>query len=407
MTVHGKHDFNDSLIQLLYGPSLDTQFALERLLKDCSTTAETVEKFVQKHPEIKHLRSLSFEGWQLPDERHDRLIQLCPEIDDIALFACDASRRDFQPIIKWMQNCERIRSLSLPFPDTCRSQFIGLTQITVLNIHDWKASHSRDVYANLINSMPNLTALDCQPREDLECLTLIENPTQIQSLRLPYASDTCSRVVLNRFSQLESLDLTHNKPEALSNEILQSLNLPCIQALNLSSNDQLTHQGLASLKRFSHLTILDLCCCKNVEDKTLRRLLQHLQFSHLSLTGCPKITDRGLSHLASQAHLFSLSFGGGEEIHDMSFMQHLSELKTLFIEHSQLDGAPESLPMLVHLQKLALLAIWDAPHINDTALETLSGMTHLTNFQLSGSSITSEGEKIVNQLTVKEVTWIG
>lgn len=405
--IESKNDFDAVLFQMIEGPSLSTKFSLEKLLKKTSTKAEAIAEFVQQNPEVKHLQSLKFEGLQVPDERHDLLMQLCPNIYRITLFACDTSRKDFQSIVKWIRTSERICSLSLPFFSGCWPQFVGLTQITELDIHDWKTTDSRSDYLNLINSMPKLTSLDCKPIYDLECLSLINNPLKIKSLSLSYAHDNYSRLILNRFSKLECLDLTKNQATALSDEILQDLDLPCIKALNLSSNDQLTDKGIISLKRFTHLTDLNLSFCKNIEDKALGIILQDLQLLSLSLNGCPKITERGLSHLASQVNLLGLSFGGNEEIHNISFVKLLSELKTLFIENSQLDEAPESLPMLIHLKKLVLLAICKAPHVNDVALATLSGMTHLVNFELSGSSITSQGEAIIKRLTTREVIWIG
>lgn len=404
--IESKTDFDSKLFQMLQGPSINIEFQLEKLLKKRSTTAETINAFVQHNPEIKFLQSLRFEGKQLPDERHERLLALCPKICSIALFACQLSGENFRPIVELIQKYERIQTLRLPHSSTW-PQFTGLTQITELGIGKWRASDSREVYSTLINSMPNLTALDCEPKEDLECLTLINQPDQIKALRLNYAWDNCSRIALNRFSKLESLGLTNCKPEALSDEILQSLELPSLTALDLSSNNQLTTPGIASIKRFKHLRDLSLSSCKNFEDEALRILSQHLQFTHLSLNGCPNITEKGLAHLASQVNLLSLSFGGSGEIHRISFMQSLSELRTLFIEHSQLDETPESLPMLTYLKKLVLLAIWDAPRINDAAVATLSGMTHLMNFQLSGSCITSEGAAIRDRLTVKKITWIG
>lgn len=283
---------------------------------------------------------------------------------------------------------------------------MGLTQITELNIHEWRADSSREDYSKLINSMPNLTALHCQPFADLECLQLINNPDQIKFLCLDYAHDSCSRLALHRFTHLECLSLTANE-KSLSNETLQLLELPSITALDLKSNSQLTGEGISSLKRFEHLRSMNLSCCKNVDDQALQMLLKDTKFTNLFFIGCPKITDKGLAFLASQVSLRSLDFGGSDEIHDISFMQFLPELTTLLIEHAQLDDAPESLPMLVHLKKLILLAIFKAPLINDTAVAALSYMTHLKSFHLSGSGITFVGRAIVKKLNVQEVEWTG
>lgn len=400
-------DFSAGLLYFLNYPSQNTLVLLEDILKDPTAKVETVAEFVNRNPEIKHLQSLHFEGRQDPNEKLDQLKQLCPNISRISLFGCERSRQDFRSIIKWIQQSHKISSLSLPYSSSCWPQFEGLTQISELNIHKWKASDSRETYSKLINSLPNLTALNCQPQDELDCLTLIKHPHQIKCLNLCFASDTCSRLALNCFSGLTDLDLTHNSPEALSNETIQSLALPHLVSLNLSSNEQLTNDGIVSLIRFAHLTSLDISCCKNIGDESLQVLLQHLQFTLLLLNGCPKITESGLLHLASQKNLFSLSFGGSDKIRMISFMQSLTSLRTLFIEHSQLDETPDSLSMLTHLTKLVLLAIWDAPHVNDVAIATLRSMTHLINFQLSGSSIGAEGAAIAKQLSIKEIIWIG
>lgn len=404
--IRSQTDHSAELLQILEGPTIEVGYELEKLLGSRDETVESVRRFVSENPSLIYLQNIGFSENEVPDAKHEELLKLCPNITTLSLFASDRSGKAFKSIVRFLKSCERITSLSLPRSPNSWSQFENLTQIKELSISEWKVSYSKKTFSDLINSLPNLTALDLSVTHSLECLESIEEPSRIKSLSLDYCKDKCSRIALNRFSNLESLSLVANKKSALSDEILASLELPSLQALNLSHN-KLTDTGISSLTRFKALASLDLSLCKNVKDEALKILCFNLQFSLLALNACPNITDEGLSHLALQKGLVSLSFGGGEAIHNLSFMEFLGELKTLFIENSAIDEAPESMPMLTHLKKLVLLAIWDAPRVNDAAVASLKGMTHLVNFQLAGSSVTSEGMSIVEALTTKKITWIG
>ncbi|CDR33410.1 hypothetical protein [Criblamydia sequanensis] len=404
--IRSQTDLNAELLQILEGPTIEVGYQLEKLLGNRFETVESVRRFVSENPSLIYLQDIGFSDNEVPDAKHEELLKLCPNITSLSLFASDRYRTAFKSIVEFLKSCERITSLSLPRSPNSWSQFSHLTQIKKLTVNEWKVSHSKKAFSDLINSLPNLTALDLSSSQTLDCLELIDEPSRIKSLSVDCCREKSSRIALNRFSNLESLSLVANKKSALSDEILASLELSSLQALNLSHN-KLTDTGISSLTRFKALASLDLSSCKNVKDEALKILCLNLQFSHLALHGCPNITDSGLSHLSLQKGLVSLSFGGGEEIHNLSFMEFLGELKTLFIENSKIDEAPESMPMLTHLKKLVLLAIWDAPLVNDAALAPLKGMTHLVNFQLAGSNVTSEGMSIVKALTTKKITWIG
>ena len=404
--IRSQTDHNAELLQILEGPTIKVGYRLEKLLGSRFETVESVRQFVSENPSLFYLQTIGFSDNEVPDAKHEELLKLCPNITSLSLFACHPPKKNFKSIVKFLESCRCITSLSLPKSPQTWSQFANLTQIEDLKIAKWKASYSKESFASLVNSLPNLTALDLSGAEKIDCLDLIDEPSRIKSLSLAYCQDKSSRIALNRFSNLESLCLATNKKSALTDEILASLEMPSLQALNLSSN-KLKGTGISSLTRFKDLASLDFSFCKNVNDEALKILFFNLQFSHLALNGCISITDAGLNCLALQKGLVSLSFGGGEEVHNLSFMEFLGELKTLFIEHSQIDEAPESMPMLTHLKKLVLLAIWDAPFVNDAAVAALKGMTHLVNIQLAGSSVTSEGENIVQTLTRKKVTWIG
>jgi len=315
---------------------------------------------------------------------------------------------DFKPLVEWIRQCKSIHSLRLLLSSKCWTHFTGLTQITELEIHEGEASCSKEKYLELINSLPLLNSLHFQSEGDLDCLTSLSFPQNIKILSFEDSKAAYTKVALERFSNLEVLILAKSSySEGISEDVLCSLDLPELKGLDLMGNSQLTDESILSLKRFEHLTSLNLAFCENVGDEALSLLLGSIQFLSLSLHGCPKITDVGLAKLEFQKDLLDLSFGGGERIHDLSFMKFLSKLKKLYIEKSLIDEDPKSLPMLVHLKNLLLLAISNAPLVNDTALEALSGMTHLINFQLHETRVSSRGLAIVNNLTRENIVWIG
>lgn len=255
--IRNQTDHSAELLQILEGPSIKIGYRLEKLLGSRDETVESVRQFVLENPSLIYLQSVGFSDNEAPDAKHEELLKLCPNITSLLLFASDRSRTAFKSIVEFLKNCERITSLNLPRSPNSWSQFSHLTQIKELSISEWKVSYSNKAFSGLINSLPNLTALDLSGAQTLDCLELIDEPSRIKSLSVDYCRDKSSRIALNRFSNLESLSLAANIKSALSDEILVSLELPSLQALNLSHN-KLTDTAISSLTRFEALASLDL-----------------------------------------------------------------------------------------------------------------------------------------------------
>lgn len=393
------------LNNIRYGFTPHFRSDLNKLLNDPDTTTEKIAAFIQKNRNFLSYHSLTISG--IPNERHYQLLNLCPQITAVHVHWEDSSPANFIPTITLIKCFPQITKIGLPTRGKC-DHFAYLTQITDLNIY---FNHISNEACMVLSKLPNLTALgwhwiNSASSRHPGFLTILSQPEKVKQLGLSYNRDLCSREVLNKFSNLEILDLTCTESPLLKDETLQKFALPMLHTLNLSSNAQLTDAGIWHVKKFTNLTNLSLNLCENVGDEAIQVLLQNIQgFKDLSLHACPKITEIGLSYLQSQVKLKALSFGGGP-IHNISFMQSLTRLRTLYIEKTLLDEAPESLPMLTHLKKLKLLTIHDASLINDTAIETLRHMTHLITFQISKSSITSQGQVIVDKLNVENVIWI-
>jgi len=400
-----KADLDKDLFQLRYGPSIETSSALKKTLKEGSAE-EDVDEFIKQHPELMNLKRVFIPRGEF-SASYNKLIELS-QIFKVSVWMWDESS-DFKPLVEWIRQCKSVHSLRLLLSSKFWPHFAGLTQITELEIHEGEASRSKEKYLELINSLPNLNSLHFKSEEALDCLTSIPFPENIKVLSFEDSKAAYTKVALERFSNLEALVLakSYSKGIPIPENVLCSLELPWLKGLDLMGNSLLTDKGILSLKRFEHLTSLNLSFCENVEDEALSALLESIQFLFLSLHGCPKITDVGLAKLASQKNLLALSFGGSEGIHDLSFMEFLLKLTTLYIENSLIDEDPKSLPMLVHLKNLLLLVISNAPLVNDIALEALSGMTHLINFQLHGTRVSYRGLAIVKSLTKEDIAWIG
>ncbi|CAN8000112.1 unnamed protein product, partial [Ixodes hexagonus] len=140
----------------------------------------------------------------------------------------------------------------------------------------------------------------------------------------------------------------HGKDEWYTKKEDGTTGLPCtheegwtVEAIDASDMD-LVYEGLDNLTSLEGLKALRLCGCPFVDDWFLDRLSQFKDsLEHLDLSGCPQITQRGLSALYRLRSLKTLT------LRHLSHVDHL-QLVALMLEDAipgcQVQGVDFSMP---------------------------------------------------------------
>jgi len=228
--------------------------------------------------------------------------------------------------------------------------------------------------------------------------TCIELHTKAWGLRQhlnlkPYRS--LSEVDLTRLQQncprLNDLSLPHHvTDDFLANSLSQNTQL---RSLNLETC-RITNQGLKYLSSFSWLENLKLGSCKRITDAGLSHLASLTKLHSLDLTGS-NITDNGLQKVAELSVIQALILKGCDQITDEGLKYLSGKLAASLVHldlrqcgHSITDDGLKHIPLLTKLQSLNL---WGLSGISDQGLEHISQLPHLKSLYVWGCQVTDTG----------------
>jgi hypothetical protein len=166
--------------------------------------------------------------------------------------------------------------------------------------------------------------------------------------------------------------------------------LTTLKALNLSACSKLaTDASMAAIVgACQHISILNLAGCADVNDNALM-VISVLPLQVLSLSGCNKISDAGLRHLAAVESLSlmrNLDLRGLSLITDAGVAVVCGALHQL--QSLTLGGCVKitdaGLQHLITLQLLRTLDLWGVVRITDAGLQHVAGLKQLKSLNLTG-----------------------
>ncbi len=176
---------------------------------------------------------------------------------------------------------------------------------------------------------------------------------------------------------LASLNLDHNGwvDDALCKTLADR---GCLKQIFLNDCPSLTLEGLSAL---CSLPLERLEVDESAADDTLiQQLMSISSLTHLSLSGCPGITDSSLLHFEKMPQLESLDLSNAS-ITDAAVNFASSNLSTLYLNHCPLSA--ESIVALSHAKKLKHLYL-SGSGLTDPHCNALSKLTALETLDLSG-----------------------
>jgi len=272
------------------------------------------------------------------------------------------------------------------------------------------------------------------------------------SLRGAWIGDTDLRC-LNELPDLTWLDLslTHITDQGM----LELKNLPGIVELNLYFAEYVTDEGLAAIKDWKKLRILNLHGTK-ISDAGLEHIAGITTLESLNV-GSTLMTDVGLERLTMLTHLKELTMGGNElgdaglqalrQMHGLTYLDlsgrqgtdknvwtiamtdvgldavlTLTELKELRFacvsigvgiegtrlgEVSVLSVTPKWLERIGTLPKLENLKLQGCSRINDDSVKTLMAMRALREADLQGTGVTEKGAAELKAAKPGVVVFVG
>jgi hypothetical protein len=207
---------------------------------------------------------------------------------------------------------------------------------------------------------------------------------------------------LAQLTSLRSLDIAFTEVEDDGFEQLSSLSK--LESLALGGN-RLSGTALASLKLLPALRSLDVGGMQRVDsgrwglalsDDNFRRLSELTELRVLTLTGA-NLNDRRIDRPGNR-------LAERSELADISKLRSLKNLELLDL--SRTPVLPGALAALRELPKLHELRLGLASKVDDTAIDTLIGMTQLRSVHLGGSNVSAEGiERFRKARPDCQVTW--
>jgi internalin A len=207
---------------------------------------------------------------------------------------------------------------------------------------------------------------------------------------------------LAQLTSLRSLDIAFTEVEDDGFEQLSSLSK--LESLALGGN-RLSGTALASLKLLPALRSLDAGGMQRVDsggwglalsEENLRRLSELTELRVLTLTGA-NLNDRRIDRPGNR-------LAERSELADISKLRSLKNLELLDL--SRTPVLPGALAAVQDLPKLHELRLGLASKVDDTAIETLIGMTQLQSVHLGGSNVSAEGiERFRKARPDCQVTW--
>ena len=109
----------------------------------------------------------------------------------------------------------------------------------------------------------------------------------------------------NQLGQVVRIRLEYR--QISDNALRKLLAFPQLESLTITSCPRISNKGLVALKDLPALKTLSLNFCPRIGDDSLQTLQSLEQLANLSLDGCTGITDAGLLHLESLPQLKTLS----------------------------------------------------------------------------------------------------
>ena len=177
---------------------------------------------------------------------------------------------------------------------------------------------------------------------------------------------------------MKRLDLSQTR---ISDRGLRALKAaPAIEELNLAFAEQITDEGVATVKGWKQLRRLNLRGTK-ITDATLEFLSGVPSLEWLDI-GWAQITDTGLGHLAALTNLRHLAMGGNK-LTDTS-LQFLRQ--TPQIEYLDLGGTQRTDSGLWSLQ------------LSEIGMQSVAAVTELRELRLSGTAVTGRGLALLASL---------
>ena len=177
--------------------------------------------------------------------------------------------------------------------------------------------------------------------------------------------------LLAQMKELKRLDLSLTR---ISDRGLRALKAaPAIEELDLSFAEQITDEGVATVKGWKHLRRLNLRGTK-ITDATLEFLSGVPSLEWLDI-GWAQVTDTGLGHLAALTNLRHLAMGGNK-LTDTS-LQFLRQ--TPQIEYLDLGGTQRTDSGLWSLQ------------LSDDGMQSIAAVAELRELRLAGTAVTGRG----------------
>lgn len=125
------------------------------------------------------------------------------------------------------------------------------------------------------------------------------NCPQLSSLNLFQSASDAGMAQLQRFPELQSLDLDGCRITDAGLAELRAL--PNLNRIEITDCTAITDKGLESLAEMVTLEYVRLSNCPRVTDDGLRRLAGLAALKSVTLVRCPLVTDDGLAHLAGSA----------------------------------------------------------------------------------------------------------
>jgi len=196
------------------------------------------------------------------------------------------------------------------------------------------------------------------------------------------------------FPELAALDLSRANGLTGKRQSFVA-NLTELRVLNLSHNPDVAAGSLFQLGELKNLHALDVSHCPSVGDHALETLVEVApQLYVLDISGCKKVTAKGLLHLRELKKLEALNAADcaltDAELKEISAIAGLTHL--CVANNSRLTAA--GLKALAAIHDLESLDVSGCSAVTSTALKSLSTLSKLHTLNLSGcSGITDEGLK--------------
>lgn len=209
---------------------------------------------------------------------------------------------------------------------------------------------------------------------DLELLDL--KSSRISGLGLNY---------VGRLVSLRTLVLPGNP--LTSAEISHLASLSNLEALDLTGTG-IDDKGLLALRGLKELRSLQLDRARLTDDG-LRTLQAFGNLQEISLCGVKRVTDKGMASVKKLTHLTSLNVYGTQLTHEgLESLNGLIELKALNLSFTKIDN--QALSRLATLRNLETLQLANT-NVDDRGLRYLGDLPNLESLDLSYCQVTDIG----------------